>query len=276
MTISQWQYFKRAEAHNTVLVDGQGDSEPRGPWGYQRLSRPRLIAWRSSPWADIAAASTDGFLKLQPPVSYERFVILIKQNINIVWIHDVLRCEKKRRYEWLLHLTPQQPRILSECQALQTSLPGVTQLDCRPAQLSPHISGPALRIGLYHDRTYTPQSGYWFPLQYGDLPAPVTQAPYAVWSQEASGIVTFDMVLSHLKPGQQPAQIQPLPLKQPQGVTAYQLVTPQGKVTVIFDDRSGDNQPQIQMDRLVLRGRVHLGNGKEWLSVWPNPTLRPR
>jgi hypothetical protein len=262
---SQWKYFKRAEAHNTVLVDGQGDSEPSGPWSYQRVSNPRLVAFRSSSFADLAWATTDGFQKLQPPVSYERFVAFIKP--QTVWVHDVLRCEKKRRFDWLLHLTPQKPLVLAESQALQTRLPGAVQLDCRPAQRSPDINGPILRAGLYHDRSYAPQSAFWFPLQYGDLPAPVTEAPYAVWTQEANGTVTFDMVLSLIGGEHKPGLIQPLSLKLPRGVTAYHVATAGGTLTIVFDDRLGDKPEEVEVGRFRLRGRLHLGDGQQWLSI---------
>jgi hypothetical protein len=262
---SQWKYFKRADAHNTVLVDGLGDSEPSGPWSYQRLSHPRLMAFRSGSFADLAWAATDGFKKLQPPVSCERFVVFIKP--HTVWVHDVLRCEQKRRYDWLLHLTPQKPQVLAESQALQTRLPGAVQFDCRPAQMSSALSGPVLRSGLHHDRSYAPQSGFWFPLQYGDLPAPVTEAPYAVWSQEASGTVTFDMVLSLIGEEGKPKPVQPLKMELPAGVTAYRVVCSEGAVTVVFDDRQGGKPEEVQMGNVALRGRVHVSNGQQWLSI---------
>lgn len=262
---SQWKYFKRAEAHNTVLVDGQGESEPSGPWSYQRVSNPRLMAFRGSSLADLAWATTDGYEKLQRPVTWERFVLFIKP--KTVWVHDVLRCEGKRRYEWLLHLTPQKPLVLADNHALQTRLAGAVQLDCRPAPTAPDLTGPVLRGGLYHDRAYLPQSGYWFPLQYGDLPAPVTEAPYAVWTREASGTVTFDMVLSLINDGHKPTPVQSLKLNLPLGVRAYQAAVPEGPVTVIFDDRIGDKPAKVEVGRFALTGRVHVGNGAIWLSI---------
>lgn len=262
---SYWQYFKRAEAHNTILVDGQGDSEPAAAWTYKRLSKPQLQAFRSSETVDIVCASTDGFASMKPPVVWQRTILFIKP--ATVWVHDVLRSSGQHRYEWLLHLTPQQPLVDPVAKTLRTNTSGRYQLVVQPAPGGSSITGPSLRMGKHHDRHYPPQVGYWFPLQYGDVPAPITDAPYAVWMHSAEGTTVLDFVLDIVESGQKPVLVRKLDFQAEKLVSAYQVGGQTQSLVIIFDDRPDSQRSTVQVGKLRLRGRVGAGTERQWVTI---------
>jgi hypothetical protein len=260
-----WRYFKCAEASNTILVDGVGDAEPSGPWSYKRVPRPRLTEFRLGQVADIVSATTDGFLYLKPPVTFERTIVFIRP--ATVLVHDVLRCEQKRRYDWLLHLTPQEPVVDTKTRTLCTAVEGPYQLVAMPAPGMSSISGPELRRGKYHDCIYPAQRGYWFPLQFGDIPALVTDAPVAVWLQKDVANATFDMVLAVIQKGQRVPALARLKDIDLPGVAVYQVGLPDQEVIVVFDDRPANERSPITIASRKLSGRVSVLSKAELLSI---------
>ncbi len=53
--------LRATAAHNTLVVDGQGQSRPRGPFGWERLTQTRQEAWITGEYFDLLRASHDGF-----------------------------------------------------------------------------------------------------------------------------------------------------------------------------------------------------------------------
>jgi hypothetical protein len=251
---SQPEYFKQAAGHNTVLVDGHGDTEPDGLWKYRHVSRPRLTDFKAGTLVDVACATTDGFSRLNSPVSFCRTVVFIKP--RTVLVHDVLQSQGKHRYSWLLHLVPQSPHVDQEQKSLTTRLGRRFELTCAPTPGSSAISGPLLKQGKYHDRQYIEQAGYWFPLQYGDLPAPVVAAPCGVWTQQADGPAVFDFVLAVTQPDQPPAKVQRLQTSAGKGVIAYQIGDDDSRAVVLFDDRPQPKRTPVTAGGFTLNGRV--------------------
>ncbi|GBD37066.1 Heparin-sulfate lyase [bacterium HR36] len=259
------RYFKRAEGHNTILVDGMGDSEPSGAWTYKRVAQPVITGFKTSRFADLVRARTSGFEHLSPPVSWERTLVFIKP--NLVWVHDVLRSTGQHSYEWLLHLPPHEPILETTKSLLRTRLPGKYQLVCFPADKSA-IHGPTLRQGKYHDQAYPPQVGYWFPLQYGDVPAAISNAPYAVWVKEGSGLVRFDMVLVITTEKTSLPEIMPIPHELAGEVNLFRVnQDPKRSVVLCFDDRPKNQRGSVKLGNLTFEGGVTLVEGAERLSL---------
>jgi len=84
-TESEWRdFFRSTAAHSTIVVDGQSQSEPAGPFGWQHRPRVRLREWHSTPDLDFLDADSDAFLSLPDPVVHRRRVIFVKPRYWIV------------------------------------------------------------------------------------------------------------------------------------------------------------------------------------------------
>ena len=64
--------FRITAAHSTLLVDGQGQSLPRGPFGWERLTQTRQEAWVAGEFFDLLRASHDGFA--EEGITHRRWV----------------------------------------------------------------------------------------------------------------------------------------------------------------------------------------------------------
>jgi len=210
---SFWNYFHQGLAHNTVLVDGKGDGEPDLPWRWRHTlgSRPELTFFESDGKTAVARATTDGFRRLKPPVTFERTVIFVKP--HLVFVRDVLQSRGEHDYEWLLHFLPGRIMPLPREHGVMTALGGAAELCCRPlggADLLP--KGPLLRTGWTRNATEgCPCSGrkYWLPPPPGKRPALLAKAPYAAWKLTGK-CVNFDFALQILRPGDEPIGLEAL------------------------------------------------------------------
>ena len=79
---ADWRdYFRSTEAHNTVSVDGQSQSEAAGPFGWRSRPRVRLREWHSTPELDFLdaehdACSRDDGRHAPPPDSVRQAALL--------------------------------------------------------------------------------------------------------------------------------------------------------------------------------------------------------
>lgn len=97
--------FRGAAAHNVVLVDGQGSSEPAaGAFQWARVAHGRALAWEAGEDFAWFEGTHDGFAALADPVAYRRAVLflpgmgwVVRDRIEAVGEHVV-------RAHW--HLAP--------------------------------------------------------------------------------------------------------------------------------------------------------------------------
>lgn len=76
---SAWRdYFRGTAAHSTVMIDGQGQAETAGSFGWRRRPRVRLREWHSNPQFDFLDAEHDAYVALPDPVIHRRRVIFVK------------------------------------------------------------------------------------------------------------------------------------------------------------------------------------------------------
>lgn len=76
---AEWRDFFRGTAtHSTVMIDGAGQSEPAGPFGWRRRPRVKLREWHSHPDFDFLDAEHDAYRGLPDPVVHRRRVIFVK------------------------------------------------------------------------------------------------------------------------------------------------------------------------------------------------------
>jgi hypothetical protein len=71
-------HFRSTRAHATVVVDGQGQAEPAGPFGWRQRPSARLRSFRSTPAFDLADASHEAYRRLADPVAHRRRVAFVK------------------------------------------------------------------------------------------------------------------------------------------------------------------------------------------------------
>jgi uncharacterized heparinase superfamily protein len=72
------EYFRSTAAHSTIVVDGQSQAQPEGPFGWHGQPRVRLREWHSTPQFDFLDAEHDGYRGLPDPVMHRRRVIFVK------------------------------------------------------------------------------------------------------------------------------------------------------------------------------------------------------
>ena len=115
------EWFNKAEAHNTILVDGKADYD----WSqFNETSRSnagsRILQWESNDKYDWAVMQHDGFKDRQAPVSWVRHFVLLKNFGALVL--DQLESECAHDYTWLFHLLPCSPDVEKELKAVHADL----------------------------------------------------------------------------------------------------------------------------------------------------------
>ncbi len=81
----RWRdHFRSTAAHSTVVVDGAGQAEPRGPFAWR--SRPRAWLRRFATGADFdfADAEHDAYMRLPDPVRHRRRVLFARRGYWIL------------------------------------------------------------------------------------------------------------------------------------------------------------------------------------------------
>jgi hypothetical protein len=98
-------WYLGAAAHNTILLDGLGDSDAaKRASGKNGSVGSSLSGWRSAPTYDIATMSSTAFESLESPVRWTRKVLLLKRRFLILVDH--LQSADAHEYSWLFHFTP--------------------------------------------------------------------------------------------------------------------------------------------------------------------------
>lgn len=71
-------FFRGTAAHSTVMVDGEGQAAPTGPFSWKIRPRARLRRWISEDAFDFADADHDAYSYLSDPVTHRRRVVFVK------------------------------------------------------------------------------------------------------------------------------------------------------------------------------------------------------
>jgi hypothetical protein len=75
----EWRdYFRSTQAHNTLVIDGQGQAQPGGPFKWLNLCPARLENWTTLPHLDYACGMHEGYSRLKDPVVHSRRVVFVK------------------------------------------------------------------------------------------------------------------------------------------------------------------------------------------------------
>lgn len=97
-------WFRSTPAHNTLSVDGLDQSEANGPFAWTFLPHTTVERWITGRNFDVFRGSHNGYSRLQPPVTHERWVVHFKA---LGWlIRDVALGSGSRTLDLAWHLGP--------------------------------------------------------------------------------------------------------------------------------------------------------------------------
>ncbi|MBP8257562.1 MAG: alginate lyase family protein [Opitutaceae bacterium] len=188
-------WYNRAEAHNTILVDGAGDYDRRST---RLADRPeagsRIEHWESNHRYDWAVMVHDGLAK---GVTWTRHFVMLKGKCCI--IVDRLHSSAEHDYTWLFHLPPGSPKTdidrgkvftnFSEKNLLLMSAQaGASRLELRNGTISRKAKNMPAAVAAYGLRGTDVVQSYLL------LPVRGAEEPKAVLQQRVHG----ESVLLHL------------------------------------------------------------------------------
>ncbi len=102
----EWRdYFRSTRAHNTLVVDGQGQVEPLDTFKWDRVCHARLGRSVHLPHLDFACGVHEGYARLPEPVVHRRCVVFAKPEHWLIL--DVLAGTGKHTLEFLFHFAPE-------------------------------------------------------------------------------------------------------------------------------------------------------------------------
>jgi len=77
-------HFRSTAAHSTVVVDGQGQARPAGPFAWRERPAAHTHRWLSTPELDFADAHHAAYARLADPVRHRRRVLFVKPRYFLV------------------------------------------------------------------------------------------------------------------------------------------------------------------------------------------------
>ena len=120
------EWFRRHRAHSTVQVDGKEDATFLGAYRWRDMPNPRIDQWHDSNVCGYLEATSDGYKRLEAPVSHTRKVVFVRPNYFL--IYDKSGSESPHLYEWLIHFEPNRLKIDRESGRIVTSYPTLHQM----------------------------------------------------------------------------------------------------------------------------------------------------
>jgi hypothetical protein len=105
----EWRnYFRGTRAHNTVVVDGQDQTELHLIWGVRNRAKSVLHEWMSSGELDFVDGAHFGYCRLQEPVVHRRQLLFIKpfEGVNYWVVVDTLEGRGEHTFDLLFHAAP--------------------------------------------------------------------------------------------------------------------------------------------------------------------------
>jgi hypothetical protein len=98
-------HFRGTRAHNTLIVAGQDQAEPKGPFSWGRLPNVQAEGWIVGKTFDLFVGSHDGYSRLPNAVVHRRFVFSLKSGFWLV--RDLALGFGEYQLDLLWHLGPE-------------------------------------------------------------------------------------------------------------------------------------------------------------------------
>jgi hypothetical protein len=94
-------WFRGAEAHNTLTVDNESSSAPNGPFSWKTNAICKLNEWIRNDRFDFISAQHDGFTRLPDPATVKREILFLKGDYWI--IRDTVVAARDHRVDLSFH-----------------------------------------------------------------------------------------------------------------------------------------------------------------------------
>ena len=158
-------FFRGSASHSTVLVDGQSQAEPGGPFQWSDHQRAEIGEWRSTPELDFADACYRAHERGTGFVGHRRRVLYVRGRYWV--IVDDLEGEGEHQVDLRFQFAPVELRLDGAWRASARSASGQTLV------LHPFCARPWLAT--VHCGELDPTQG-WISREYGQRqPAPMLQ-----------------------------------------------------------------------------------------------------
>jgi len=99
-------YFRSTQAHNTIVVDEQSQSEIAGPFLWRQKANSFAERWTSNQGHDQVTGWHNGYHRLPDPVTHRRTIGLDKEQ-DVITIDDHLEMKGRHKIEQYFHLHPE-------------------------------------------------------------------------------------------------------------------------------------------------------------------------
>ena len=100
--------FRGTSAHNTLLIDGVDQSEPKGPFAWTKLPNVKAEGWISGETFDLFVGNHDGYGRLEAPVVHRRWVFSLKSGFWLV--RDMALGSGRHQLDLFWHVGPELSR----------------------------------------------------------------------------------------------------------------------------------------------------------------------
>jgi len=88
------EYFRSTRAHNTVVIDGQDQSEMLGFFLWGRRAEVRCLSWEPTEAGGKVVGEHDGYTHLKDPVTHRRALELDGRYCGLTIRDDIIACAK--------------------------------------------------------------------------------------------------------------------------------------------------------------------------------------
>ena len=88
------EYFRSTRAHNTIVIDGQDQSEMLGLFLWGRRAEARCLSWEPTEVGGKVVGEHDGYTHLEDPVTHRRTLELDGRNCRLTIRDDIIACAK--------------------------------------------------------------------------------------------------------------------------------------------------------------------------------------
>jgi len=99
-------YFRSTQAHNTIVVDGQNQSEIAGPFLWGQEANSFAEQWNNNQNHDEVTGWHNGYHRLPDPVTHRRTIKLDREQ-DVITIDDHLEMKGRHKIEQYFHLHPE-------------------------------------------------------------------------------------------------------------------------------------------------------------------------
>lgn len=95
--------FRGTSFHNTLVIDGEDQSQPKSAFTWERLPQVTPQAWTTGDKFDLFVGSHDGYRRLENPVTHQRWVFNLKGQFYLIRDLALGAGEHALDLNWHLH-----------------------------------------------------------------------------------------------------------------------------------------------------------------------------